>query len=746
MKPIAKDKTSETITENIFRDYYRKNGKFLFIEKSAIPDSCGFMSKRGTSKSGYPDFFKEEPDYVILVEAKSESHQEAESDTKFYMHYNKINKDIIGIAVSGQSFRKLRVTYFVKTSNKIEKLQIKDTLIDLFDLNKTYRKHKYGERISIEELQNLLKELNAKFNDNNKIRDTDRSLFFSGIMIALCDNNFRNIYHTIQPPMVGASKAKVIESTKLNQEILEAINNQLSTKINNHSKEINWRDRFSFIKTIDYPLVEYKQIIKIIEEKIYIPFTNSEKHDILGKAYQIFLRRAGHVEDKNIILTPDHIKSLMIKLANLNVDDVVIDTCTGTGGFLMNAMENLFYLANGNPDKINAIKEKQLIGFEIDAVLFSLACSNMFLHGDGRTNLLYRSSLLNDKTENITNGSDAELFEHIKSFKPTKCIINPPYENNNAIKFTKQAIDYLEPNGKLVIIMPSNTLTKNQNGRNNLVAELLESATLDFVIKRPSTLFTEQKRTVNPSIFGFTKAPHPQNKEVQFFYLENDGLVSVQHKGRIDKYKKWNGIEALIIDTILNSKEIEGISEKKKIFYGSKLNSAGIMSEENSHNMLKIEDLFYVEKGSLASEDNDEGEYDFITAGKEWKKHSEYSHDTEAIVFAVEASGSLGRTHYVNGKFIASNLCLILTPKQRDKYPVLLEYYNKYFDSIRRKLVWDIAEGGSKLHIVQKELKNYYIDYISLDEQKLKLKQIIENEINQKEKELNVLRQKMKFF
>ena len=45
---------SETITENIFRNFYGTN---TFIEKSAIPKSYGFTSKKGTDYNGYPDFF-----------------------------------------------------------------------------------------------------------------------------------------------------------------------------------------------------------------------------------------------------------------------------------------------------------------------------------------------------------------------------------------------------------------------------------------------------------------------------------------------------------------------------------------------------------------------------------------------------------------------------------------------------------------------------------------------------------------
>ena len=129
----------------------------------------------------------------------------------------------------------------------------------------------------------------------------------------------------------------------------------------------------------------------------------------------------------------------MVKLTRLSVNDVVLDTCTGSGGFLMEAMEFMLRLAGSSEEKTACIREKQLIGFEVDPVLFALACSNMFLHGDGRTNLIYRSSLID---KNSTR--DSELFDYIRSLKPTRAVINPPYENNSPVKFTLQALEYLE--------------------------------------------------------------------------------------------------------------------------------------------------------------------------------------------------------------------------------------------------------------------------------------------------------------
>ena len=728
---------SETVTENIFREFY---GSSTFIEKSAIPSELGFQSKKNTSSSkGYPDFLLEEEDYIIVVEAKAISHSDAIAEVQHYMQKNNVTKDIIGIAVSGQKLDELKVDYFLKTneSNNCISIHENSTLLTLKNIYNIYWQKRYGESVTAESLIKTLNELNKTFNENNKVKDTERSLFFSGLMIALKDNTFRNTYKNIQAPSreeVSTIKITILECHNLNNAILEAITRQLADKINNLSKGYSWKDRFSFIKNVDYSLLEYKKIITKIEKNIFKPFQNDEKQDILGKAYKIFLKRAGKIDNKNIILTPDHIKSLMVELARLNVNDVVLDTCTGTGGFLMEAMEVLIKKANNNETLIKNIKENQLIGFEVDSVLFALACSNMFLHGDGRTNLLFRSSLLDDKNENIINNKDKDLLNYINSLKPTKCIINPPYETNNSIKFTLQALKYLEPNGKLIIIMPTPTLTQNQNG---LTAEVLKFAKLDFVIRMPYNLFSEQKRTVNTSIFGFTKTPHNNNDEVLFYNLEDDGFVSIQHKGRVDKFNKWEDVKNSIVDSIFNLKEQKGVSEKKKIYKDDILNCAGIQKNISSNSkLLKVEDLFNIEDGTLASDNSLDGEFDFITGAEEWKKHSTYKYDKEAIVYVVSAGGSLGRSHYVNGKFIASNLCIVLTPKNQNTYPINLQFYNTYFNNLRKKIVSDLADGTSKLTIGKTIFKQYYIDYISKDVQD----KFVENHITKYTEKVNELK------
>jgi len=136
-----------------------------------------------------------------------------------------------------------------------------------------------------------------------------------------------------------------------------------------------------------------------------------------------------------------------------------------------------------------------------------------------------------------------------------------------------------------------------------------------------------------------------------------------------------------------------------------------------ANDYVPIGKLFNVEKGQLQSTKCTPGEFDFITAAEDWKTHNEYTHECEALIIAVAASGSLGRTHYVDGKFIASDLCFILTPKDDVKYPLNLEFYHFVLNSLRPVLVAAIKSGTSKESINQTNFKKYELPYFDIEQQ-----------------------------
>lgn len=536
---------AESTTENLFRDFH---GSMTFIEKHDIPKKFGFRSKvEGSDDDGYPDFFKDMGDWLIVAEAKSgkpgarSSHAAAVAEVRGYMSSNAVpDTDIVGIAVSGQTEESLTVDYFFRKggNEEIEVIEGLRSLVPLNVLAKHYTTVAHGDPLSDAELRRFLVRLNERFHKDSRVRDTERSLFFSALMIALDDSLFRAVYQA----QVKPDDPRLVEARYLNDQIVEAVKRQLSKKVNSQSKRIDWEDRFAFVKTVDIPLDEYKEIIQDIDERVHQPSKQTTKRDVLGRAYKIFLSRAGKMDNKNIILTPDHIIKLMVDLAELERDDVVLDTCMGSGGFLMEAMEQLVEKAHGDTARIEHIHEHQLVGIELDAVLFALACSNMFLHGDGRSNLLYRDSLITrDRTFGVAK-ADQALRKYIKGLKPNKAVINPPYEHDNPINFTMSALEYLGDGGRLVVIMPNNVLSRSSNAKP--VQTILEKAQLDFVIDMPQQLFFEQGRGVKTCIFGFTKTSngHRKDSQVTFVDMSDDGHEVRPGAGRRDT-GRWPAIE-----------------------------------------------------------------------------------------------------------------------------------------------------------------------------------------------------------
>ena len=155
-------------------------------------------------------------------------------------------------------------------------------------------------------------------------------------------------------------------------------------------------------------------------------------------------------------------------------------------------------------------------------------------------------------------------------------------------------------------------------------------------------------------------------------------------------------------------------------------------------NLIPIGKLFDLEKGSLQSSKCTEGEYTFITAAEEWKTHNEYSHECEALIFAAAASGSLGRTHYINDKFITSDLCFILTPKDSKKYPINLKFYHFVFNSLKDEIVKNTKSGTSKESINQSNLRNYEIPYFEIDKQNLWIDKLVNTKSIKEDLELEL--------
>lgn len=264
---------------------------------------------------------------------------------------------------------------------------------------------------------------------------------------------------------------------------------------------------------------------------------NSNKwrgEDVMGIFFNEF-NRYKKKTDAGQIFTPDHITSFMYRLINVSQHDNVGDFTCGSGAFLVKSMSNMIEEAGGvNTRKAKDIKAKQLYGIEFDREIYALACANMLIHKDGKTNL-----------EHLDTRSK-EACEWIKSKPITKVLMNPPYENKyGCIEIVKNVLDNVKKGTDCAFILPDKKLEKVSQ---KIVKKILENHRLKMIIKLPEPLFFGVG--VTTSIFVF-KAGEPQdNEEIFGCYMEDDGLKTVKNQGRHDVKNRWQEKEDYWIDSI----------------------------------------------------------------------------------------------------------------------------------------------------------------------------------------------------
>lgn len=220
------------------------------------------------------------------------------------------------------------------------------------------------ERKFNQDFQELLK-YSKTLNDNLhtlKVPESNRSLLISGALIALHDKAFRNAYKYQKPK-------------ELAENLINTIKNKLTDVQNKHIEDII--TSYSFIKT--HTILANKEnklrdIIEAVDKKINNFIRTYKYFDTLGQFYNEFLRYANNDKGLGIVLTPPHITELFSEIANVNKNSVVLDTCTGTGGFLISAMKQMVIDAGADKKKERDIKEKQIIGIELQHSIFSLTC------------------------------------------------------------------------------------------------------------------------------------------------------------------------------------------------------------------------------------------------------------------------------------------------------------------------------------------------------------------------------------
>jgi type I restriction-modification system DNA methylase subunit len=114
--------------------------------------------------------------------------------------------------------------------------------------------------------------------------------------------------------------------------------------------------------------------------------------DAIGAVFEALARRAEKDNRIGQFFTPETAVAATCRLAGLRPTDLVADPACGTGRFLIRAMADMVAQADAVTGKskgkaLEDIKQKLLLGCDIDPWIAIIAKMNMYIHGDGKSNI-----------------------------------------------------------------------------------------------------------------------------------------------------------------------------------------------------------------------------------------------------------------------------------------------------------------------------------------------------------------------
>ncbi len=520
-----------------------------------IAEALKTASKKGTGNYGYPEYCGVVKDFVIVIEDKPTTDKQAKYDDNglldmqvssivnyalngayFYAKHileNTNYKKAIAFGISGDEKHHIIKPiyldgreYFMDLSEVESFISFNENNIDEYYIREILKEDTDEEKTTAEILKDA-KELHEYLRNYGNLSDKDKPLVVSGILLALKEIEYKNF--SIDD-LIG-DKFKTDGS-----KIYAAIEDNLKrSQVSPETKKDKLLSQFAIIKdTVILNEVNetlgktpLKYYTEYLYNKLYKTIRyNQTSEDYLGRFYGEFMSYSGgDGQSLGIVLTPKHICNLFCELIDLKSEDVVLDPCCGTAGFLVSAMHYMLKKASNEQER-TSIKRNQLHGYELQPYMFTIATTNMILRGDGKSNLICDDFLAQDANKLQLKGATVGMMNPPYSMgkvSPEKCELN----------FTEHLLDSLVVGGKAIVIVPQSSMTGKNKYEQNIKENILKHHTLEGVITL--NLNTFYGVGTNPCIAVFTAGiPHPKDKKCKFIDFIDDGYKVSPHRGLIE--------------------------------------------------------------------------------------------------------------------------------------------------------------------------------------------------------------------
>ncbi|MBS4958668.1 MAG: N-6 DNA methylase [Clostridium sp.] len=466
-------------------------------------------------------------DVAIVVETKSEK-----EDLSKQKWVNEISKNI---KIANKHYAKVvGILYNGKDSRVfMNDVEVQNPVSPLQHLQ-YYKKLYITDTIDKTKIYELTRKINNCLHKEFGVKNLNHRMIFTACALVAVKE--------------GAILHKGTEYSLFHQTILNQLSKSLKSAKKQNEKLDLLCDVYSEIKMnmTDNQLAIDNFIDWVVEISDLINSDNWNGEDVMAIFFNEF-NRYKKKSDSGQVFTPDHITSFMYRLIDVNQSDVILDAACGSGAFLVKSMCNMIKEAGGvNTKKASEIKSKQLYGIEFDREIFALACANMLIHKDGKTNLEQLDTRKDEAIKWIKDIS-VTLDGESQPKSITKVLMNPPFERAyGCMTIVKNVLDSVPIGTKCAFILPDKKLEKDLPDK-KYGNKVLKNHTLKTIVKLPENVFSAG---VTTSIFVFESGKPQNGQNIIGYYIAEDGLETVKNQGRQDIKGRWNEIEDYWIQAI----------------------------------------------------------------------------------------------------------------------------------------------------------------------------------------------------
>ncbi|WP_112244532.1 restriction endonuclease subunit M [Kribbella monticola] len=309
-------------------------------------------------------------------------------------------------------------------------------------------------------------------------------------------------------------------------------------------------------------IVEPSTMMLLVEHMQSTSFAGTDV-DVKGLAFEMFMD-SFFKGDFGQYFTPRELIKFSVDLLDVDSTDMVCDPASGSGGFLLHALERVRekaddYYTPGSAENYamwHGFATNNLFGIEINEEIARVAKMNMVLHGDGHTNIVRHDALDDEKALRRLNKAFAfNNFDLVLTNPPFGAKIRlderpflagfvlgntwnrrgkgtPRKRQSSEIVFIERVWQLLKPGtGRAAVVLPDGILT---NSRTGYVREFIfDRFEVLAVVSLPVAAFMHYGAGVKASIVFLRKlgdTEEPVNDKP--FFLAEATLVGYDATGR----------------------------------------------------------------------------------------------------------------------------------------------------------------------------------------------------------------------